>query len=209
MRLPFRKNRNAEKAAAQARTARGTFATPERESAVKVREVLDQAKQIETESQMFSGIAKGMTAIEELVQARQKTIDDAITLALEDYEPDGHGEDTWAPLIKELVPLFKDYIMKMGATGATLSPGALPSSHSPPSPRAPPPPTEGIPSPAPIQTPIDVMSYMKLAAQAHKVPGGMTALKAALPTAFSEMEKQGIDPEVFKQAALNISKVLK
>jgi hypothetical protein len=187
-------SKKAENAAAQQRDEYNRFAPAQRESAIKVKEVTDQAKQIETESKMFSGIAEGMTAIEQLVQARQKTIDEAIAAALEDYEPDGQ-KDSWAPIIQELVPLFKDYIMKMGAR----SPTALSS----PSPLPP-----GDP-PSPQPAPIDVMSYMKLAAQAHKVPGGMTALKAALPTAFEEMEKQGVDPEVFKQATLNISKVLK
>jgi hypothetical protein len=192
-------SKKAENAAAQLRDENNRFAPAQRESAAKVREVQDQAKQIETETQMFSGIAKGMTAIEELVQARQQTIESAIQKALEDYdEPDGQ-EDVWAPIVKELIPMFKDYLMK-GQAGST---PAIPSPSTPSPPGAPPSPQ------AAVAPQFDVLAYMKLAAQASKVPGGMTALKAALPTAFEEMKKMGVDPEkVFIPAVRNISKAL-
>jgi len=196
MRLPWQKSKSAEKAAAQARTALGKFATPEREGALKVRETLDQAKQIETETKMFSGIAEGMTAIEQLVQARQKSIDEAIEAALEDYEPEGAAGNEWLPLIQQLIPYIPGIMNKFG-----INPNG---GGSPSPPTAPPSPVADPPAP-----PVDLFKYINLAAEAHRVPGGMTALKVALPTAFEAMEKQGVDPEVFKQAVINISKVVK
>lgn len=162
------------------------------------------SKQLDGEYKNFSTLAQGMKEIEMLINEREK----ARNAMLDgDMVEETIGSE-WAPTVNmalqifgpSLAPYIPGIMEKLGiAPSAPLEEKAAEAGASP---------LSGGVQTAPAEPPKDVSMYIKLAAQAHKSPGGMKALKAALPTAYKEMEKAGMNPEEFKQACINISKAI-
>ena len=201
MRLPWQRNRKAEVAATKPRTESGQFVAqgmaPQAQSVVK---------QVQNEQMAMTGtlgVMEGATKLFEIVDnLAQKRAEQMVgEEAVEEFG----GE--WMPLIQMGMQIFGPALVPY-VPGIMEKLGIQPSNPSEVKPAEAGAVSTGSSQGNPAEPVKGIGNYIAMAAQAHKVPGGMTALKKALPTAFEEMEKQGLKEETFKQAVRNINKAI-
>jgi hypothetical protein len=187
--IPFRKSKNAVKAAAQPRAEGGKFAAPP---------AIITARAVETESKNVSALAETLKQVQEISSMMTPEIEEGVA---------GYTSE-WIPVIQTGMQLFAPVILKysdslmerFGFTANAETPLSAPSPGAPPSPL--PSPNNAAQTPEPAAQ-ASIATWISRAAKASP-----KMIKPFIPRLLEEVQRQGIEPEVFKKAVTNISKAI-
>lgn len=197
MRIPFISKKKAAPSAEQPRQYDGRFA---------VKEPDRLEKRVESEQKALSGTVEVMNSIYGIMEKQEAIMNAKVEAVLASgYEPEGSESDgllaILVPVLEQLAPYAAPYIGPLLEKYAGVSPNHTSAVGMTPTIPSVSPAGSGSPPPA------GGMDFKQLVAQA--ADSNPTLIKAAMPVINSKLKEQGIEPELFKQAILNLSKAVK